>query len=636
MKNRIKFYSRNDMALGLNLERAEMLIGLKELDINDLIELVNLKKHVDDKIFLKSWDDYFIEKLKDKVSNLNGTIGYFFGKMERGQLKSCYDLLEIGYKEDFIELIKLGLINNKNYKIEIESIIGDNRESLHYFLSSKRLAGNFKTSLRNVILKNPIENIDYILESFESLKKEKRVYCIPDNFFTDEEKETALKAYIESEEISINNLELIHLLKEKIDPKIQLKAKKKYDNEIQRIFQKSQGVYNKIRINFEEMNDDSKFESIEDGFQYSYDLKWLNKYFDFPTILNNFIYLFNYVDKHFRIELVSKINNSGTFERHFRMSNIQKIYNKNSVFNHMEMLSEIQLNMYCDFLQSKNIRIEDVIKWFFKEYLKEEFEIYNFSIEVPSEGSNYMEKCSTLITNLERVFKIYNLYVDDKEIELKLLHYHKSSLKFPGIKSLINRKYIYLNKRNDSTKLVSIMNLLFSDQNTLSFVKDYKYKTFFDALVNEKLLKKDFHDYNYKSLDYLIKEEILEINKSEEIIIKSFDFIYVLKELYYNDVLNYWKCPQNVKDKIDYLLKEGMLINKSSLFSIPEQDYFSYYFNNEKFINTLALRNHYGHGSIPEIEDEGIHYSNYLKILKLMILAIIKINDDIDTYNNLG
>ena len=64
--------------------------------------------------------------------------------------------------------------------------------------------------------------------------------------------------------------------------------------------------------------------------------------------------------------------------------------------------------------------------------------------------------------------------------------------------------------------------------------------------------------------------------------------------------------------------------------SRPEADYFNYYLNKSEFNNGLDLRNRYIHGTQPSNDSsEEIHKYNYMIFLKLFILLIIKINDDL-------
>ncbi|MFR8104544.1 MAG: hypothetical protein ACLU8F_05665 [Clostridia bacterium] len=81
------------------------------------------------------------------------------------------------------------------------------------------------------------------------------------------------------------------------------------------------------------------------------------------------------------------------------------------------------------------------------------------------------------------------------------------------------------------------------------------------------------------------------------------------------------------------MISEGILKSESTLFSRSEIDYLNYYLNKSEFNNGLDLRNMYIHGTQPsEIESDQTHENNYMRILKIFVLAIIKINDDLCTY----
>lgn len=58
--NRVKFYPINDLAYGYQLRNSEKLIqeyetGKNTNDINDMIELHNVKKYLDNKVYPSSW-----------------------------------------------------------------------------------------------------------------------------------------------------------------------------------------------------------------------------------------------------------------------------------------------------------------------------------------------------------------------------------------------------------------------------------------------------------------------------------------------------------------------------------------------------------------------------------------------------
>ena len=65
----------------------------------------------------------------------------------------------------------------------------------------------------------------------------------------------------------------------------------------------------------------------------------------------------------------------------------------------------------------------------------------------------------------------------------------------------------------------------------------------------------------------------------------------------------------------------------SSLLSEPEQNYFNYIFNNAEYDNSMDLRNKYAHGN--QMADEDFNRNNYYIILRMLILIIIKINEEL-------
>ena len=65
---------------------------------------------------------------------------------------------------------------------------------------------------------------------------------------------------------------------------------------------------------------------------------------------------------------------------------------------------------------------------------------------------------------------------------------------------------------------------------------------------------------------------------------------------------------------------------KVRFFSKPEQDYLNYILNKSEFSNGLDLRNKYIHDTCPL--DEKIQRQDYMELLKIMVLIMIKINEE--------
>lgn len=97
--------------------------------------------------------------------------------------------------------------------------------------------------------------------------------------------------------------------------------------------------------------------------------------------------------------------------------------------------------------------------------------------------------------------------------------------------------------------------------------------------------------------------------------------------LYFNDVLSYHHLDNSKQKIIDILIEKGILIYANKLFSKPESDYLNYIFNKADFSNGLDLRNKYIHGT--QALDESIHKNDYYIILRMLVLCILKINDEL-------
>lgn len=146
-------------------------------------------------------------------------------------------------------------------------------------------------------------------------------------------------------------------------------------------------------------------------------------------------------------------------------------------------------------------------------------------------------------------------------------------------------------------------------------------------LIKEGKIKKkeDFEYYQQGNLDWLIERGSVQIDADGYLRINR-TRTAVLGDLFYNEVV----CPnhydKNLHDQGDTLFAAGDMYYESTLFSKPEQDYLNYVLNRSKFTNGLDLRNKYIHDTCPL--DEETQAGDYIELLKIMVLTIIKINEE--------
>ena len=115
---------------------------------------------------------------------------------------------------------------------------------------------------------------------------------------------------------------------------------------------------------------------------------------------------------------------------------------------------------------------------------------------------------------------------------------------------------------------------------------------------------------------------------------KDISFIKIIYELYYYETINYLNIPTLLQRKVDELIAADYLYFEGTLFSQSEQDYLNYYLNRSKYGNSLDLRNRYVHGTQPQVDkSSNIYYNHYLTFIKILVIYIIKINDELCNIN---
>ena len=104
------------------------------------------------------------------------------------------------------------------------------------------------------------------------------------------------------------------------------------------------------------------------------------------------------------------------------------------------------------------------------------------------------------------------MYRDYNEIDNEILELITDQIRFEDIKSLLDKKYVYINKENKTIN--NILFNLFSSQSYLSSIKD-KYENFIQILYNERINKSMLSQIQLSIVDFLLKEKIIQEMKKE-------------------------------------------------------------------------------------------------------------------------
>ena len=626
---RIKFYSKTDMSVGYYLEKVEKVLDdfdeeKESYDINQIIEFYNINCYLDEYLPLEIWpaEQKNAYELRGKV--LKKHVGVYFAEINEDNLCDIYSEIDFQYNEDFWLLFERYRVYKRISGRSFEDLLANQQVGIHNVLHCKAIVENYESEIVKYLMDN-CKSAELLLREYaEDDKQGRKKYYFPKKL--DESKKVEIISnYIESESANPNYLELIYksqrTLELPLTDKIKLGATRKYEKKMEEVFQQTTMFKYKTGVSFCESQEEVvKLDINSTDVIVSYSREWIDENQEYATLLNNFIYLFEYTDMQFRIQHVRKISQMGVFERMLGVKG-KKEYLKGIAFNQLQGLAKLQMLSYVRELKRIGIRIEEVIEWFFHDYLKEEFGISDFYIKMPSVESEFIEKCRTIISETDSILKQFRLYVEDGEIDKELLQISSVHIFFKDVPSLIGNKYIY--GKGEEYSLASYY--LFSDQSPLDYIAKYGEKNNLPhLLLSENVELEEFITYQRQGIDWLVERDYIGINGEGFLKLNEVKVI-ILGELFKNEVL----CS-SYSDLLKYQLEElqgrNVIEYEETLFSRPEQDYFNYLLNKSEFSNGLDLRNRYIHGT--QSSDEKVHAEDYYTFLRILILIIIKINEE--------
>ena len=630
-RRKIKFYNPYDMSAGWYLHEIEVFLdcweaNIRELNINTVLELYNIKQYFDAGMGLESWSSDKRAEYESKCKLIPRILGRFCSTLNDANFAVACKDTDRNYIDDFWSVICDYKVYQRIDSSILRNIMDDDESVVWHVLRKKTLSTFWGQVIAEQLQRN-MRTAEELISHYLMAHEHNEFQMFFPVEFTQEMRDKVLSDFVDREDGNINSLRLLEQAQSTkefpVSDRLRLKARRKCDSIQEKLFADSAGMSYGAQVSFKSIPDGSVEESYEDGIVSSaYSREWIRENLDFPTLLNNFIYLFGYVDREYRCAFLSLKSNLGVFERHLGVRG-KKDYQTGIAFSVKRMHSLLQMAAYQQELQQCGIQLETILNWFFEEYLKEEFNAVGFTYSPPSEGTTYAEKCKLLAIAIDGVLKQYRLFCEDGYVDRELLEMSSGHVVFGDLSSMRENKYAYTN----SNELLSEQHLLYSDQSMMSYTKKTgsKYNTLPELLTQEILTREDFEQYQQRDLDWLIArgsvhvadDGRLQINKARAV---------VLKYLFANEVICPAYYPPLLKTQVDKMASEGDIKYGNTLFSKPEQDYLHYILNKAEFSNGLDLRNRYSHDTCSL--DEKTQSQDYLELLKVMVFIIIKINEE--------
>ncbi len=640
---RVIYYGGGDMCYGLGFDKIETLAvpTFESIDINDAIEYFQLHKYFKDGARAKNWTDDDYACFLEKSNRLWGLTNRFVNNISDSNIVSEYEKIELNYASEFWELFDSNRLSERISDASFRNLLKCKYVPLANILEHKSIVKKYGASLREYILRD-FACVGLLLRFYEQDHTDHKRIFIPDEL-TGIEIVDLFSRYLDSNQVNANHAkDILYMQSTKrfpIDDRLRLKAKKRYEKEFEMASVNGISIRNTIGVAIsKEQTKEIDVSFVGANINASYSYQWFADTLDYSSILNNFIYLFDYADfQQMRCTLVSNSRMGSVLERTIFHKDSDQYYNENHGFFQINGLASLQMSAYCAFLNENGIRFEDVLQWFFTEYLQKEFGCPEIRIALPSENTPLLQKCESICTAIEIAVKQFASFANTGTIDFELLQISSGSPKYDQIPSLVEKKYIY----GTGNEYEWIDYLLFSDQCPLYFVSKanegvVECNSFLELIQRKKVRASIYHDKYRSFISKLAELDLVRINGCNEIEVGDQIKLTILQDLHYHEVISRWHYPDSAQAVFRELIDKGILVEDSTLLSRPEANYFSYMLNREKYCNGPQLRNQYMHGNGQLITDDRIHKQNYLELLKLMVILIIKINEEFCLHETLN
>lgn len=614
---RFCFHGDEDKVVAILDSYAQNQIDLA--NINKVFELYHTKLFFENVSDIPGWTKEKYNEYKCRTLKLNKVVHEFFKSITEDNVVAIFKECDVSYWDDFRDFFYTFKTYTCISKERICDVLKGLRWNTFQILQDKSFVEYFDNEI-TLLLEEQKYGVSFILSHYlEEHEKESKVY-IPKSFTIDK-RIKLIEDYLKGEDVNPNNLQLIIHARSTSELPINPKMKKLADQRNAEFWNrnKSASAYEYgFCVSFGPYENVKNIREENGTWILEYDTGWIKSNTDYPTLLNNFIYLFGYADSQARCTYVSNNYGKSVFTDLFSIRG-KGMYKKGTAFDMLEAISDYQMAGYVAQLSRLKINIEDIIKWFFESYLAEEFGIKNFICNMPKPEDSILSKCKTLASAIDGVLSKYKMFCDDGEIDLDLFRYITDSPRIKDVSSLIKNKYCYA--KSDTIKRE--MNLMFSDQCMLAYTEKTgsKYDNFAQLILNEKIRIADYQPHNREIIKWLIERDVIYLE--DEVIKCQKERLFLLKDLYENKVIS----MQHMKSPVlKELMARGEIVTDNKLLTRPEYQYFDYLLNNSEFSDGKAIRNRYIHDSISA--DEETMKRDYYTLLKVMIMIIIKINDD--------
>lgn len=633
--DRLKFFGQGDLGNFMFADQAVAMIrtqtkksGLTSL--NDALEVYNALQFEKHGILPTTLSQDERDALPSNAALVRRQLAAFFAAIDSSNIREHLSNYERDYTQDLLYLTGMFSVAKNVGGQELVDALLDVRVPLWAMLGDRKFVKEHDRRLRDVLMSDARHG--ELLVSSRILKNSSDSYMLPTSL-TRQDSQKLFKDYIESKSPHLNYVEAIANAQDDekigITTKIRLAAQRRLSELTSALFTDETNVITSTGYAMGVDPDQKEpvvrsVERIGDKtlYRHTFGGMYLKASMDPAHILANFSYLIGYLEERGLLALPSFRAQIGVFES--LLVSGKNTYPRGGAFNHRDSLTILGTEAYYDFLRQECTEVEDVLDWYFRDYVPEVFDAVGFSFAPSTITSTYLERCRHLCAEMESIAKQFTLYCEDGEIDRELLEMTSAPRPWGQIPSLIDRKYLV---RSMSKDCEAALTLLFNDQSRINYINDeLQARSFVELVLKNQVSYADLHHGQTSAVDWLAEEGIVSLD--EGIIgFSSLPLLRVLKDVYAFEAgpSGHYEIEAAAAEK---LVAKGWLEFRSTLLSPAESSYFNFFLNSSEFSDGPDLRNNYHHGSNRDPQDEAAHRTAYLQLLRLAVALVLKIQDD--------
>lgn len=637
--SRVSCYGPNDYGTYRSIERCKEILMDGESHpfetINDAIEIGEIKEVIE--CAPEAFEDMGLE-INHILKSLYGkACSFAHSALTNNALLDVYESVEWQYIDRFWNLASSTKAYEKINSDELEELLSRHSLCISNVMSHYGLVQKFDQHIRAVLSKDIDAAVSIIVGNFGAEVRSKEKIYLPPSLTGSDIDEIVLR-YLSETNPNLNYVQVLmnwpSAAAKDYSPSIEvrIKAKRRYEELSKQLFDETGSIEYGIEASISG-NQIACKDSYVDGntLKTFFGEEWLSRYLDYPTIMNNCAYVFDYLDERGLLTCPAHEHDESTLMKTFGMR-AKDEYDNNIFFKMRQDLLLEETALYAKLLERNGRRLEDAIEWTYNVYFAKELGIGGFSISLPATGCSWLDKCKAMGPELERALKAYSLYSKMHVIDPDYFRFENFKL-FSEFKSLHRNKYVIRGERYDEAAKP-----LFWDQSLLAFASRIKSPedNLWDLLHKHVVYVDDYNGDYRSAIESLINKGFLAESDKDGRLLPSKKAHY-LKKIWDSSAYPLWRCSKATIDGAHELVKQGYLKYSDALFSPDEASYLNYMFNNAIHSNALALRNSYDHGNSPVDDPNSSQFTrDYYLFLTLLIEITLKISEELIRYTGNG